>query len=49
MGIDAVIIYFALCLSICIRIFMKSVCIIVFIQIVSFKIIISMGRLFWDL
>ena len=40
MGIHAVIIYFALCLSICIMVFMRIVCIMVFMYIVSFEIII---------
>ena len=43
MGIHAVIIYFALYLSICIRVFVRIVCIMIFTQIVSFKII-SMKR-----
>ena len=33
MGIHAVIIYFALCLSICIMVFMRIVCIMVFMLI----------------
>ena len=40
MGICAVIIYFTLCLSICVIVFMGIVCIMVFMWIVSFKIII---------
>ena len=42
MGIHAVIIYYTLSLSICIIVFMGIACIIVFMWIVSFKIIISM-------
>ena len=44
MGIHAVIIYYTLSLSICIIVFMGIVYIIVFMWIVSFKIIISMKR-----
>ena len=44
MGIQALIIYFALCLLICIIVFMRIVCIMVFMWIVSFKIFIIMKR-----
>ena len=43
-GIHAVIIYFALCLLVCIMAFMRIVCIMVFMWIVSFKIFIIMKR-----
>ena len=49
MGIHAVIIYFVLCLSICIMVFIRIICIMIFIYIVFFKIIINMKRVFWDL
>ena len=44
MDIHAVIIYFALCLSVCIMVFMRIVCIMVFMLIVSFKIFIIMKK-----
>ena len=40
LGIHAVIVYFTLCLSICVIVFMGIVCIMVFMWTVSFKIII---------
>ena len=40
LGIRVVIIYFALCLSVCVMVFMRIICIMVFMVIVSFKIII---------
>ena len=40
LGIRAVIIYFALCLTVCVMVFMRIICIMVFTLIVSFKIII---------
>ena len=40
LGKRAVIIYFALCLSVCVMVFMSIICIMVFMLIVSFKIII---------
>ena len=35
MGIHAVIIYFALCLPICVMVFMKIICIMIFMQTVA--------------
>ena len=44
MGIDEVIIYFALCLSIWIMVFMAIICIMIFIWVVFFKTIISVKK-----
>ena len=47
-GIHAVMIYFAFCLSISLMVFMRIVCTMAFMWVVSFKII-SMKRIFRDL
>ena len=44
MGTDAVIIYFALCLSICIMVFMTIISIMIFIWVVFFQTIIVMKK-----